>query len=184
MASRRKTSKAPWVLAAGAGVILASHGMNASATPSGGVTPAPIVAKSSNLSHRPAVLDHREHSLITLLRHTQLPHTGVSRITRSRCQPSAETLSPINRSRNVNHQPKAHRDFELATRLELVTCCLQDSCATDCATPAMPGQPTQVLRSEDSGTADECRAPTSHDDRFARSQECGRAAYKIKFRIG
>jgi hypothetical protein len=25
---------------------------------------------------------------------------------------------------------------ELATRLELVTCCLQDSCATDCATPA------------------------------------------------
>ena len=48
----------------------------------------------------------------------------------------------------------------------------------------MPGQPTQVLRSEDSGTADECRAPASHDDRFARCQECGRAAYKIKFRSG
>jgi hypothetical protein len=28
------------------------------------------------------------------------------------------------------------RHMELATRLELVTCCLQDSCATDCATPA------------------------------------------------
>ena len=26
--------------------------------------------------------------------------------------------------------------MELAARLELVTCCLQDSCATDCATPA------------------------------------------------
>ena len=34
------------------------------------------------------------------------------------------------------HQPKKYTDWELATRLELVTCCLQDSCATDCATPA------------------------------------------------
>ena len=73
---------------------------------------------------------------------------------------------------------------ELATRLELVTCCLQDSCATDCATPAMPGQPTQVSRSEDSGTADECRTAASHDDLLACTQECGPAAYKIKFRSG
>jgi hypothetical protein len=76
------------------------------------------------------------------------------------------------------------RDFELARRLELLTCCLQDSCATDCATPAMPGQPTQVSRSEDSGTTDECRATASHDDLLARTQECGPAAYKIKFCSG
>jgi hypothetical protein len=35
------------------------------------------------------------------------------------------------------------RHFELARGLEPLTCCLQDSCATDCATPAMPGKPTQ-----------------------------------------
>ena len=73
---------------------------------------------------------------------------------------------------------------ELATRLELVTCCLQDSCATDCATPAMPGQPTQVSRSEDSGTADKCRTTASHDDLLAGTQECSPTAYKIKFRSG
>ena len=73
---------------------------------------------------------------------------------------------------------------ELATRLELVTCCLQDSCATDCATPAMPGQPTQVSRSEDSGTADKCRTTASHENLLARTQECSPAAYKIKFRSG
>jgi len=48
----------------------------------------------------------------------------------------------------------------------------------------MPGQPTQVSRSEDSGTADECRTTASHDDLLARTQECGPAAYKIKFRSG
>jgi hypothetical protein len=30
---------------------------------------------------------------------------GVSRISRSNCQPSAETLSGITRNRNVKHQP-------------------------------------------------------------------------------
>jgi hypothetical protein len=74
--------------------------------------------------------------------------------------------------------------MELATRLELVTCCLQDSCATDCATPAMPGQPTQESRLEDSGTADKCRTTASHDDLLAGTQECSPAAYKIKFRSG
>jgi hypothetical protein len=73
---------------------------------------------------------------------------------------------------------------ELARGLEPLTCCLQDSCATDCATPAMPGQPTHVSQSEDSGTADECRATASHDSLLARSQQCSPATYKIKFRGG
>src|SRR5215211_2714287 len=59
--------------------------------------------------------------------------------------------------------------MELATRLELVTCCLQDSCATDCATPA------------NAGTADECRAVAGHDSFLARTQQGGFAAYEIKF---
>ena len=57
---------------------------------------------------RLAVADHRQHGLIPLLSHAQLPHQGVSRISRSRCQASAEDLSPINRSPNVTYQPKQH----------------------------------------------------------------------------
>ena len=54
-----------------------------------------------------AVTDHRQHRLIPLLGHAQLPHPeGVSRISRSRCQPSAENTSAITRSQNVKHQPK------------------------------------------------------------------------------
>jgi hypothetical protein len=34
--------------------------------------------------------------------------SGVSRISRSRCQASAETLSAINRSRNVRYQPTSY----------------------------------------------------------------------------
>ncbi len=60
------------------------------------------------LSHRPdrlTLTDHRPKGLIPLLSHRQLPHgTGVSPITRSRCNPSAETLSGINRSPDVKHQ--------------------------------------------------------------------------------
>ena len=82
------------------------------------------------------------------------------------------------------HYMQLTRNFELTGRLELPTCCLQDSCATDCATPAMPGQPTQVSRSEDSGTADKCRTTASHDNLLARTQEGSPAAYKIKFRSG
>ena len=75
-----------------AGLILAKPGMQSLPT---------HPDRGRRLLDRPAVLDHRQHSQIALLRHAQLPHTGVSRISRSRCQPSTETLSPINRSRIV-----------------------------------------------------------------------------------
>jgi hypothetical protein len=40
------------------------------------------------------------------------------------------------------------------------------------------------VASEDSGTADECRATASHDSLLARSQQRSRATHKIKFRGG
>jgi len=63
------------------------------------------------LGDRPTVLDHREHCLIALLRHTQLPHTGVSRINRNRCQPSSGTPTNINRNPKVNDQAEQYREF-------------------------------------------------------------------------
>src|SRR5215208_3905584 len=39
-----------------------------------------------------SITNHRQHCAIPLLGHTHLPHTGVSRINRSSCQPSAETM--------------------------------------------------------------------------------------------
>src|SRR6478735_1282996 len=62
-----------------------------------------------------------------------------SRISRRSCQPSSETSSSIRRSPNVNHQPNPYKPVELARGLEPLTACLQDRCATNCATPARPG---------------------------------------------
>jgi hypothetical protein len=60
--------------------------------------------------HIQTVGDHRQHRLIPLLNHRKLPHAeGVSRISRNRCQPSAETPSSINRRRSAKHQPKQYR---------------------------------------------------------------------------
>ena len=52
----------------------------------------------SNLGHRPTLRDHRQHSLMTLLRHTELPQheKGVKQ--------HPEALSRINRN-TVNHHP-------------------------------------------------------------------------------
>ena len=48
---------------------------------------------TSDLTDRPAISDHRENRLIPLLCHAQLPHIeGVSRISRSSRQPSAEDV--------------------------------------------------------------------------------------------
>ena len=81
---------------------------------------------------------------------------------------------------------------ELARRLELLTCCLQDSCATDCATPAVPGQRIQRMsqpaasavdsrcqnsQSEDAGTTDECCPPAIQHNLLARREQCRFAAY-------
>jgi hypothetical protein len=43
---------------------------------------------------------------------------------------------PGGRLRNPQQKTGLTRHFELARGLEPLTCCLQDSCATDCATPA------------------------------------------------
>ena len=60
-----------------------------------------------HLRHRRAVADHRQHRLIPLLRHTQLPHEpGVSPINRSRRNPSTETPVPISRRPNGTPQPE------------------------------------------------------------------------------
>lgn len=49
----------------------------------------------SQIRHRLAVGDHRTHGRIPLLCYRQLPHEpGVSPISRSSCNPSAETLTP------------------------------------------------------------------------------------------
>ena len=58
---------------------------------------------------------------------------------------------PGGRLRIENKKAGLTRHFELARGLEPLTCCLQDSCATDCATPAMPAKPTQfgTRRSQD-----------------------------------
>ena len=50
---------------------------------------------------------------------------------------------PVNR-RQAKTSPNPHQELELETRLELATYGLQDRCATDCATPAMPKNPTQA----------------------------------------
>src|SRR4029453_1509358 len=57
----------------------------------------------------------------------------------------------------------------------------QDSCATDCATPAMPGKPP---RSDESGTTDECRSLTGRCGFLASSQQGGLTAYEIKLSGG
>jgi len=64
----------------------------------------------SHLSDRPTLADHRENRLIPLLGHAHLPHAkGVSTISRSSCQGSAEDVSTISRCPNVRHQPKVHK---------------------------------------------------------------------------
>jgi hypothetical protein len=50
--------------------------------------------------------DHCQHGLIPLLSHTQLPHSESAPISRSRCNPSPEGVSPKNRSSNVTYQAK------------------------------------------------------------------------------
>ena len=72
-------------------------------------------------------LSRRERSLVTL----GILIKGVSRINRSRCKASAETLSGINRSRNVKHQPRSYRLVEPPRRIELLTCSLRVSRSTD-----------------------------------------------------
>jgi len=55
---------------------------------------------------RLAVADGCQHGLIPLLRHTQLPHKGVSPITRSSRHPSPEGVEPISRRPCVTSQAK------------------------------------------------------------------------------
>ena len=59
--------------------------------------------------------------------------------------PSPAGMPDTPKCNGVPRHPTVSRDItrELARRLELLTCCLQDSCATDCATPAVPGQRIQ-----------------------------------------
>ena len=63
------------------------------------------------LRHAQTIGNHRQHGLIPLLSHAQLPHEGrASRISRNHCQASAETVSGINRNQNVNHQAEPYID--------------------------------------------------------------------------
>jgi transposase InsO family protein len=83
-----------------------SNGSKASTTPSADTpastdTPRFSSEPGRHRCHRLTVGDHRPHRLIPLLSHRQLPHEpGVSPINRSSRNPSAETLSPINRRPN------------------------------------------------------------------------------------
>src|SRR6185312_12039608 len=63
-----------------------------------------------HISHRLTVGDHRPHGLIPLLSHRQLPHEPeVSPTNRSRCNPSAETPSPISRRPTGRYQPRQYK---------------------------------------------------------------------------
>jgi hypothetical protein len=61
---------------------------------------------------------------------------------------------PGGRLRIQNKKAGLTRHFELARGLEPLTCCLQDSCATDCATPASAGPAYPTYVSAGCGCAD------------------------------
>jgi hypothetical protein len=60
--------------------------------------------------------------VLPLLSHAQLPHDeGVSRISRSRCQPSTEAASSTTRRRSVNDHPKSYTSAVPPARIERAT---------------------------------------------------------------
>ena len=112
-----------------------------------------------------AVLDHRQHRLIPLLRHAQLPQhrptPSGSRESREerrqgvkpqprRCQPSAETVSTLSRCPIRQGSAEITHTIEPTRGLEPRTARLQVECATNCATPAGHGN---TSRHQDRWTA-------------------------------